>query len=95
MLTNKIFTSIIRDRLLSIRITDESGFTSDTVEIQLDDRYGKIEWPKHCAELDVHFGYKEQGLTQVRFYIVDEVEHLSPPDSLIIRGNACRHAIVD
>ena len=31
-------TEVIRDRLLSLRLTDESGTQSDALEIQLDDR---------------------------------------------------------
>ena len=46
-------TDTIRDRLLSLRITDEAGTQSDTVEIQLDDRDAKIQWPRHGAELDI------------------------------------------
>lgn len=34
----QMITGLIRNRLVSIRITDEAGITSDTVEVCLDDR---------------------------------------------------------
>jgi phage protein D len=81
-------TARLQDRLLSLHITDEVGFRSDTVEIQLDDRDAKIEWPKHSAELDVSLGYRATGLTAMGRYVVDEIAHTSPPNTLIIRGQA-------
>ena len=81
-------TDRLRDRLLSLRITDEAGIQSDTVEIYLDDRDGKIDWPRHGAELDVSLGYRETGLTQQGLYIVDEVEHSGSPNTFTIRAKA-------
>jgi phage protein D len=72
-------TTRLQDRLLSLHITDEAGFRSDTVELQLDDRDGKIEWPKHGAELDISLGYRSTGLTAMGRYVVDEIVHTSPP----------------
>jgi phage protein D len=81
-------TARLQDRLLSLYITNEAGFRSDTVELQLDDRDAKIEWPKHGAELDVSLGYRSTGLTAMGRYVVDEIEHANPPSRLIIRGQA-------
>ena len=81
-------TARLQDRLLSLHITDEAGFLSDTVELQLDDRKAKIEWPKHGAELNVSLGYRSTGLTAMGRYVVDEIAHTSPPNTLIIRGQA-------
>ena len=81
-------TARLQDRLLALYITDEAGFRYDTVEIHLDDRDAKIEWPKHGAELDVSLGYRSTGLTAMGRYVVDEVSHTSPPSTLIIRGQA-------
>ena len=33
-------TEALRERLLSLRVSDEEGYSSDTVEIRLDDRGG-------------------------------------------------------
>jgi phage protein D len=81
-------TARLQDRLLALHITDEAGFRSDTVELQLDDRDTKIEWPKHGAELDISLGYRQTGLTAMGRYVVDEIEHTNPPSRLIIRGQA-------
>lgn len=81
-------TERLKDRLLSLRVTDEAGIKSDTVEIKLDDRNALIAWPEHGAELDVSLGYKETGLTRIGLYVVDEVEHGGPPNALTIRAKA-------
>lgn len=81
-------TDRIRDRLLSLRITDEAGTTSDTVEIQLDDRDSKIEWPTHGAELEVFLGFSHVEMVRMGLFTVDEVEHTGPPSTLTVRGKA-------
>lgn len=81
-------TETFRDRLLSLRLTDEAGEKSDTFECQLDDRDNLIVWPSHGAELEVSLGYKETGVVNKGIFIVDEVEHTGPPDTIIIRGKA-------
>ena len=40
----QMITELIRNRLVSIRVTDEVGITSDTVEICLDDRDSLLVW---------------------------------------------------
>ena len=81
-------TDRIRDRLLFLRVTDEAGIKSDTVEIKLDDRDALIAWPEHGAELEVLLGYQKSGLTRMGLYVVDEVEHGGPPNALTIRAKA-------
>ena len=80
-------TEVIRTRLLSLRVTDEAGIESDTCEIELDDRNGEIEWPRLGANLEISLGYTNQ-LTPLGSYIVDEVEHSGPPDTMVIRAKA-------
>ena len=36
---------VFLDRLLSLTVTDESGYHSDTVSVRLDDRDGRIDLP--------------------------------------------------
>lgn len=81
-------TDTIRDRLLSLRITDEAGNQSDTVELQLDDRDTKIQWPSHGAELDISLGTDQNQLTRMGLYIVDDIEHSGPPNTITVRGKA-------
>ena len=82
-------TSLIQDRLLSLRITDESGLTSDSLEIKLDDRDMAIEWPKHGAELTVFLSTQAIGFLSMGIYVVDEIEHSGPPLTMTIRAKAC------
>ncbi|MEW8420158.1 MAG: contractile injection system protein, VgrG/Pvc8 family [Candidatus Thiodiazotropha endolucinida] len=74
-------TDRIRDRLLSLRVTDEAGIKSDTVEIKLDDRDALVVWPERGAELEISLGYHQSGLTRLGLYIADEVEHGGPPNA--------------
>lgn len=81
-------TSRISQRLLSIRTADEAGFKSDTCTIQLDDRDGLIELPRHGAILDVWLGFAETGINRIGIYTVDEVSGLGFPQSLNINAKA-------
>ena len=85
---NQNITDKIKDRLLSIRITDEIKDQSDTLEISLDDREYKIELPKTGAELNISLGYEEIGISHIGLFIVDELSLSSPPATLIIRARA-------
>ena len=90
---NQNITERLQDRLLSLRVTDEAGLKSDTIEIKLDDRDGFVVWSAHGAELEVSLGYamengRSSGLTRMGLYVVDEVEHSGPPNTLTIRAKA-------
>ena len=67
-------TTAIRHRLLSLRVTDEAGYQSDAVEIQLDDRGNKIALLRKGVKLDIALGYEEIGLAAMGLFAVDEIE---------------------
>ena len=79
-------TTLIADRLLSIRITDKAGVDSDELEIVLDDRDGAVDLPRRGAMLEVSLGYKETGLTRIGRYKIDEVGSSGPPQQVFVRG---------
>ena len=81
-------TTAIRHRLLSLRVTDEAGYQSDAVEIQLDDRSNKIALLRKGVKLDVALGYEEIGLAAMGLFAVDEIELNGPPDAFTIRAKA-------
>ena len=91
-------TAAIRERLLSLRVSDEVGYRSDTVEIRLDNRGGSVKLPRRGAVLRVELGYsaggklagleKDSGRVLMGRYTVDEVELSGPPDTLTIRAKA-------
>ncbi len=73
-------TAQIRYRLLWLRVTDEAGIQSDTVELTIDDRDGLIELPRTGANMSVSLGYEETGLFPMGAYTVDERELSGPAD---------------
>ena len=79
-------TPAIRGRLLSLTVVDEAGQQSDTIEIGLDNRGGRIALPRHGAEIRASLGYAATGLVSMGRYTVDEVEVSGPPDTLVVRG---------
>jgi phage protein D len=81
-------TRQIEDRLISLAVSDEAGFKSDTVEITLDDRDNTIELPLPGAPLIVFMGYKETFLAPMGVFTADEVVAKGPPDRITIRGKA-------
>ena len=85
---NQDITQAIKNRLLTLRITDEAGWQSDSLELTLDDRDGKVELPRQGAQLLVKLGFKEAGLIRMGVYTVDEVSVEGLPDVLVIRARA-------
>lgn len=81
-------TDTIRSRLLRLRITDEAGTRADTCEMTLDDRDNRIAWPRHGAILQISLGYQGRVLSLMGAYIVDEVAHNGPPNTMTIRAKA-------
>lgn len=81
-------TATIRDRLISLHVTDKTGVESDTAEITLDDRNSAIEIPRTGAHLEIYMGYQETGLYRMGSYTVDEVELTGPPTTMRIRAKA-------
>ena len=81
-------TSILKDRFLSLRITDEVGIVADQFELNLDDRDGQCALPDTGVSLSVALGYQEQTLHQMGSYSVDEIELSGITQSMLIRGKA-------
>lgn len=81
-------TALIRDRLIALTLSDESGASSDRLEVELDDRDHRIGWPEHGAQLSVAMGYAETGLGPARDFIVDEISARGPPSVLMLRAQA-------
>ena len=84
----KRITSIVADRLLSLRVTDEAGIKADGVQITLDDRDGKIITPPTGAAISLALGYQETGLIPMGIYTAAEVILSSPPQQMSITGKS-------
>lgn len=79
-------TRLLRDRLISISVTDKAGFEGDSCSITLE--ADDLELVQPSAVLVVSMGYKETGLVEMGRYAVDEVEEFGPPDQIRIKAKA-------
>ncbi|MFP3034516.1 MAG: phage tail protein, partial [Candidatus Tisiphia sp.] len=75
----------IKDRVISLRLTDESGTIDDVVEVCVDYRDENIDIPN---ELSIVLGYKETGVVPMGIYTVNEITVQSPPKTLLIKAHA-------
>ena len=62
-----------KDRVISIRTTDQAGFVSDSCEIELDDFDNALQFPNTEAKVTISLGYQEKGLTKIGTYYVREI----------------------
>lgn len=86
-------TAAVADRFISLTLTDETGITSDMLEIRLadNDPLVPIQKPPKGAELELFLGY--DGLNErMGMFVVDELEYSGWPGEMIIRA---RGAIFD
>lgn len=88
LVDGKDISAAIRPRLMSMTITDNRGFTADTIEITLDDSDGQLDMPRRGATLRALIGWQGQALVDKGTYKIDEVEHGGAPDVLTIRGKS-------
>lgn len=78
----------VNDRLISLTVTENRGFTADTVEIELDDTDGLLELPRRGTEIRVAIGWQNGGLVEKGKFVVDEIAHSGPPDHLTITARS-------
>ena len=64
----------VKNKLISLSITDELGLLSDRAEILLDDSDDKLAIPPRGVEIAISLGYEEEGLYPMGTYIADEIE---------------------
>jgi uncharacterized protein len=86
---NKNITDKIRERFKSLRLSDETGTTADTVEIELADHdpASPIALPSHGMELEIFIGY-DNAARRMGLFVVDEAELSGFPRQMIIRARA-------
>ncbi|WP_349967811.1 hypothetical protein [Wolbachia endosymbiont of Armadillidium arcangelii] len=75
----------IKDRVISLRLTDESGTIDDVVEVHVDYRDEDIDIPN---ELNIALGYRETDVLPMGVYTVNEITVQSPPKTLLIKAHA-------
>ncbi|MBP8931271.1 MAG: hypothetical protein KBG46_08325 [Paracoccus sp.] len=79
-------------RVLAIRITDEAGYESDELQIELDDAEPQIARPREGAVLAVALGYEGSQLTEFGTYTVEEFERSGWPRRAVLTAKAADHA---
>jgi len=84
----KDITGRFQGRLISLTLTDNSGFEADQLDIELDDSDGKLDLPEKGVRLSLSLGWEDAGLVDKGTYKVDELEHTGPPDRLVIRARS-------
>lgn len=80
---------MINDRLIELRVIDNKGLKSDSLEIVLDDR-GTIPRPSHGADITVKMGYLESGLQIKGLFQHDETSFDWPVRRMRITGSAVK-----
>lgn len=87
-------TQQIADRLVSLRISDQAGQQSDSLEIVLDDRQKRLPAPRQGAWLKVWLGYSTGGRKPAYMgsFAVDEVEFTGGNRSMTIKATAAATA---
>jgi phage protein D len=83
----KDVTKAIRDRLLTLTVIDEDGFSADRAEITVDDRDGLVAFPEMDATLDISLGFSG-NLTFLGRYAVDGVAGTGPRQTMTITATA-------
>ncbi|MDH5179766.1 MAG: contractile injection system protein, VgrG/Pvc8 family [Gammaproteobacteria bacterium] len=82
-------TERVKDRLLSLRITDNVGLQSDSMELVMDDRDAQIATPVPGTQFEVALGYEgDQSLQHVGLFTYDETEFDLAAGTMTIRARA-------
>ena len=78
-------TSALARCLLSLSVTDESGFKSDTANIVVDDSH-RVTLPEKGARMTIRMGYDET-LAVMGTFTLDRITVSGPPDTLTLTGS--------
>lgn len=84
-------SAMIAERFISLSLTDETGITSDMLEIVLSNYEPCIERPPTGAELELFLGY-DGANERMGMFVCDEIETSGPPREMVLRA---RGAIFD
>lgn len=81
-------SALIADRLVSLTVTDEAGQTADRLDIELDDRGGRLDLPEPGLVLDVRLGASPALLTPVGRFCVGSVGVSGPQRRMSVEAHA-------
>ncbi|MFZ1873385.1 MAG: phage late control D family protein [Chania sp.] len=80
--------AVLDERIISLEMTDNRGFEADELTITVDDSDGKLQLPPRGAELSASLGWRGEALVYKGVFIVDEVAHSGPPDTMTITARS-------
>ena len=87
-INGKPFNTDALSRIISIRLTDISGFEADELTVSLSDHDGKLALPPKSAEITIALGYIETGIVDKGSYKITEVSWSGAPDTLHITAQS-------
>ncbi|CAI2468845.1 Phage protein D [Serratia ficaria] len=87
LLGGKALTNL-DERLISLEMTDNRGFEADELTITIDDSDGRLQLPLRGAEVSASLGWRGEPLVSKGIFIVDEVAHSGPPDTMTITARS-------
>lgn len=80
--------TVLDERIMSLEMTDNRGFEADELTITVDDSDGQLQLPPRGAELSASLGWRGEALIYKGVFIVDEVAHSGPPDTMTITARS-------
>ena len=87
-INGKPFNTAALSRIISISLTDKSGFEADELTVSLSDHDGKLALPPKSAEITIALGYIETGVVDKGSYKITEVSWSGAPDTLHITAQS-------
>ena len=87
-INGKPFNTDALSRIISISLTDKSGFEADELTVSLSDHDGALALPPKSAEITIALGYIETGVVDKGSYKITEVSWSGAPDTLHITAQS-------
>lgn len=87
-INGKPFNTDALSRIISISLTDKSGFEADELTVSLSDHDGKLALPPKSAEITIALGYIETGIVDKGSYKITEISWSGAPDTLHITAQS-------
>lgn len=87
-INGKPFNTDALTRIISISLTDKSGFEADELTVSLSDHDGALALPPKSAEITIALGYIETGIVDKGSYKITEVSWNGAPDTLHITAQS-------
>jgi len=75
---------VLLDRVTRLRVVDVEGIESDTLEIDIDDRDGRVRLPPTGERLHLLLGYIGVKIADMGRFVVDEIGVSGPPQVMTL-----------